>query len=127
MWYWKSKNDCMNNLFLKDKEGLGLSQEDFERIVNNVHVVINCAGSVDFNSRLDSAIRTNVLGTLGMLDLCKKIKNLQNFVHVSTCYVNCDKKYNFIGYVETHGFLGESLKKKFTHPLRILMLFSKKS
>ena len=106
---------------------MGLSQEDFERIVNNVHVVINCAGSVDFNSRLDSAIRTNVLGTLRMLDLCKKIKNLQNFVHVSTCYVNCDKKYNLIGGIETHGTLGELLKKKFTHLLKIPMSFSKKS
>ena len=76
---------------------MSLSEEDLRRIIENVHVVLNCAGAVDFNARLDNAIRTNVLGSLRMLDLCKQIRNLQNFVHVSTCYVNCDKKYSFWG------------------------------
>jgi len=75
-----------------DKDGLSMTEEDLRKIIENVQIVINCAGAVDFNARLDNAIRTNVLGTLRMLDLCKRIRNLQNFVHISTCYVNCDKK-----------------------------------
>lgn len=29
--------------------------------------------------------------TLRVFELCKKLKNLNNFVQISTCYVNCDK------------------------------------
>ena len=53
--------------------------------------MINCAASVDFNARLDEALRVNVLGTQNMLNIACLIKNLENFLHVSTSYVNADK------------------------------------
>jgi fatty acyl-CoA reductase len=71
---------------------LGLDQKDIEDITANVNVIINCAASVDFNSRLDEAIKINVFGTLKMFELAKKSKNLESFLHVSTAYVNSDKK-----------------------------------
>ena len=55
------------------------------------HIVINCAASIDFNARLDSAIDSNIKGSLRMLELAKQIKNLEMFTHISTCYVNCDR------------------------------------
>jgi len=61
-----------------------------------VHVVINSAASVDFNAKLIDAININVLGTLKMFELCLECKNLENFIHVSTTYVNCDRR----GYIE---------------------------
>lgn len=42
------------------------------------------------------AININVLGTLRMFDLCLECKNLENFIHVSTTYANCDRR----GYIE---------------------------
>ncbi len=74
------------------KDGLDLSAESFKMLTENVNVIINSAASVDFNARLDEAIRINVKGTLRMFELAKHTKNLNNFVHISTCYVNCEKK-----------------------------------
>jgi len=41
---------------------------------------------------LDDAIHINVLGTLRMYDLSVRCKKCVNFCHISTCYVNSDKK-----------------------------------
>ncbi len=73
------------------KKNLALNPEDEKEIIENVNVIINCAASVDFNARLDEAISSNIIGTLEMLSLAKKIKNLESFVHVSTAYTNSDK------------------------------------
>jgi len=74
------------------KEGLDLSPESYKVLTENVHVIINSAASVDFNARLDEAIKINVKGTLRMFELAKNTINLENFVHISTAYVNCEKK-----------------------------------
>ena len=50
---------------------------------------MNCAASIDFNARLDDAMNINIKGAIRMLELGKKMKKLQNFTHISTCYVNC--------------------------------------
>lgn len=75
---------------LKDK--LGLSAADEQEVIENVNIIMNCAASIDFNARLDDAININIKGTLKILELAKKVKNLNNFTHVSTCYVNCTEK-----------------------------------
>jgi thioester reductase-like protein len=71
------------------KDNLGMSVEDEKELIENVNFIMNCAASIDFNARLDDAININIKGTMKMLELAKKIKNLNNFTHVSTCYVNC--------------------------------------
>ena len=73
------------------KEGLGLSKEDEEELVQSCNVVVNCAASIDFNAPLDYALEINVRGAQRMLQLAKKMKNLLIFTHVSTSYVNSDK------------------------------------
>ena len=74
------------------KDGLGLSPEDFKELTENLDVIINCAASIDFNSALTEAIDINVYGTLRMFGLAQSCKNLQSFLHVSTAYVNADKR-----------------------------------
>lgn len=59
-------------------------------------VIVNCAASVDFNAKLEEAININVKGSLRMMELAKQSKKLENFVHVSTCYVNSNKN----GFIE---------------------------
>lgn len=73
------------------KDGLGFSPADEEKITNTCHIIINCAASIDFNARIDSAIDSNIRGSLRMLELARRTKNLEMFTHISTCYVNCDK------------------------------------
>ena len=69
-----------------------MSAENYKELTENLHVIINCAASIDFNSSLDEAIEINVYGTLKMFELAKNTKNLENFLHVSTAYVNSDKR-----------------------------------
>ena len=73
------------------KENLGLSKEDETVLIDEVNILINSAASVDFNSRIDDAININIIGTLRVFELSKKMKNIYNFIHVSTAYVNSDK------------------------------------
>ncbi len=74
------------------KDGLQLKPQDRERLVNELDIIINCAASVDFNERLCDAFQINYFGCLRMLDLAEECKKLQVFTHVSTAYVNCEKK-----------------------------------
>jgi len=39
------------------------------------------------------AVQLNMLGVRRMLQVCRRFKNLQVFVHVSTAYANCERKY----------------------------------
>ena len=69
-------------------DGLGLSPEDRARVTENVHLVINCAASVNFDDPLHDALEINYFGCMKMMDLAKECKNIQAFCHVSTTYVN---------------------------------------
>ena len=63
-----------------------------QEVVDNCHIIMNCAASIDFNARIDQAIDSNIRGSIRMLELARKVKNLDVFTHISTCYVNCDQK-----------------------------------
>lgn len=60
-----------------------------------MHLVINCAASVEFSSRLDEALIANVISTLNLFEFSKTFKKIENFVHVSSSFVNSDK-FNWI-------------------------------
>ena len=78
------------------KEELGLNASAMQMIIDNVNIIVNCAASVDFNARLDDALMINVRGPQKIFSLAQRVKNLHNFVHISTAYVNSDKQ----GWVE---------------------------
>lgn len=78
------------------QENLGLSQEVYDDLTKNLHYVINGAASVEFNPPLEESLDINCLGTLRMFELAKNCQNLENFVHVSTCYVNSNNQGGFI-------------------------------
>jgi len=37
------------------------------------------------------AVSMNIIGVKKVMELCKELKNLEIFVHVSTAYANCDR------------------------------------
>ncbi len=39
------------------------------------------------------AVNVNIVGTKKVIELSKKLKFLEVFVHVSTAFANCDKKF----------------------------------
>ncbi|XP_064215670.1 fatty acyl-CoA reductase 1 [Tribolium castaneum] len=70
---------------------LGLSDGDKEKLVEHCNIVFHSAATVKFNEDLKNAAPLNTLGTKQVLELCREMKNLKSFVHVSTAYSNSDK------------------------------------
>jgi len=65
---------------------LGYSDDEAQRIADDVDVVLNSAGNVTFNPTLESALRTNVVGTQNVIAFAKRMKR-PALIHVSTCFV----------------------------------------
>ena len=65
---------------------LGYTEEEAQSIAENLDIVINSAGNVTFNPTLESALRTNVVGTQNVIAFVKRMKR-PALVHVSTCFV----------------------------------------
>lgn len=59
------------------EEKLGLSDDDFKMLCNNVNIVVHCAATLDFEVDLKTAVIINLLGTKKIVELCKQIKNLK--------------------------------------------------
>src|SRR5204863_1098687 len=68
------------------ENNLGFTEEEAERVAKDIDVIINSAGNVTFNPTLESALRTNVVGTQNVIAFAKRMKR-PALVHVSTCFV----------------------------------------
>ena len=67
-------------------EFLGMEEKDAEKIMKDCDIIINGAGNVTFNPPLESALRTNVVGSNNILQMARMMKR-PTLVHVSTCFV----------------------------------------
>ena len=67
-------------------EYLGLDEKEARKIMQDTDVIINGAGNVTFNPPLESALRTNVVGSNNIIKLARMMKK-PRLVHVSTCFV----------------------------------------
>jgi long-chain acyl-CoA synthetase len=65
---------------------LGYAEEDAQQLADSVDIVVNTAGNVTFNPTLESALRTNVVGTQNVIAFTRRMKR-PALVHVSTCFV----------------------------------------
>src|SRR3989441_8729153 len=68
------------------ENNLGFSEEEGQRIADDIDVVINSAGNVTFNPTLESGLRTNVVGTQNVIAFTKRMKR-PCLIHISTCFV----------------------------------------
>src|SRR3989440_3279807 len=68
------------------EDNLGFTEEEAQQIADDIDVVINSAGNVTFNPTLESALRTNVVGTQNVIAFVKRMKQ-PRLVHISTCFV----------------------------------------
>uniref|UniRef100_A0A1A9X2X4 Fatty acyl-CoA reductase n=1 Tax=Glossina brevipalpis TaxID=37001 RepID=A0A1A9X2X4_9MUSC len=90
-------------MLIRCKDNMTVEQR-LENFLNQ-SIVFNVVASVKFNEKLSDAIDINILGTKKILDLAMEINNLKSFLHISTLYCNCNRKYinekvyeNDIGY-----------------------------
>jgi long-chain acyl-CoA synthetase len=67
-------------------EFLGLDEGAARKIMQDTDVIINGAGNVTFNPPLESALRTNVVGSNNIIKMARMMKR-PCVVHVSTCFV----------------------------------------
>ena len=67
-------------------EFLGLTEAEAQAIMQDCNIIINSAGNVTFNPPLESALRTNVVGTNNVLKMARMMRR-PCLVHVSTCFV----------------------------------------
>lgn len=56
---------------------LGLSKENYDKLLEEVTVVFHSAATVKFNESLDTAVALNTLGTQKVLLFCRKMKKLK--------------------------------------------------
>ena len=66
---------------------LGYSEEQAQAIADDIDVVLNSAGNVTFNPTLESALRTNVVGTQNVIAFAKRMKRpaLDSCFHLLCC------------------------------------------
>jgi long-chain acyl-CoA synthetase len=67
-------------------EFLGLDEKEAKKIMRDTDVIVNGAGNVTFNPPLESALRTNVVGSHNIIRMARMMKK-PRLVHVSTCFV----------------------------------------
>lgn len=65
---------------------LGYSDQEAQQIADDIDIVVNSAGNVTFNPTLESALRTNVVGTQNVIAFARRMKR-PALIHVSTCFV----------------------------------------
>jgi long-chain acyl-CoA synthetase len=65
---------------------LGYTEEQAQTIADDIDVILNSAGNVTFNPTLESALRTNVVGTQNVIAFARRMKR-PALIHVSTCFV----------------------------------------
>ena len=65
---------------------LGLEEKQAKKLMRDTDVIINGAGNVTFNPPLESALRTNVVGSNNIIEMARMMKR-PRLVHVSTCFV----------------------------------------
>lgn len=70
--------------------GIIISDEDFNLLIKDVHIIFHSAASISFNSKLSSQILENLGGAKNVIELGKKMKNFESFVHVSTAFCFVD-------------------------------------
>ncbi len=75
---------------------LGYTDEQAQGIADDIDVVLNSAGNVTFNPTLESALRTNVVGTQNVIAFAKRMKR-PALVHVSTCFVAGNRSGSGLG------------------------------
>ena len=76
------------------EEGLGLSESDRRSVIDNCTHFIHCGASVRFDEELESARRTNYLGSVHVVELAKAVQGegqLDRLDYVGTSYVAGDR------------------------------------
>jgi len=68
---------------------LGMSNDDFDMVIEKTSVVFHSAATVRFDEELRKSVAMNVEGTRSIIELAQKMQKLKALIHVSTAYAHC--------------------------------------
>lgn len=72
------------------KEELGINTQDKKRLTENVSIVFHLGANLRLESELPEALEINTVGTKRVIELCRDMKKLVAFIHVSTAFCSAD-------------------------------------
>ncbi|KAJ6636616.1 Fatty acyl-CoA reductase wat [Pseudolycoriella hygida] len=78
-----------------DQLELNISIADQTTLFENIEIIVHSAADVRFDVPLAEAALRNIRGTRELLKLAKRMKKLENFIHISTAFAFCMR--NVIG------------------------------
>ena len=77
----KSHENCLEKVVAIEGDiilpGLGISDNNFTKLINEVNLVFHCAANVKFEESLSVSVNYNVLGTQRVVHFCRKLQNLR--------------------------------------------------
>ncbi|XP_073847276.1 putative fatty acyl-CoA reductase CG5065 isoform X4 [Musca autumnalis] len=73
-------------------ELLGLSEENLKHVTENTNIVFHMAATLKLEGNLTDAVNMNLAGTRRAIEVARKMKHLEAFVHLSTAFCNCDQE-----------------------------------
>ncbi|KAI5708886.1 hypothetical protein M8J76_005479 [Diaphorina citri] len=76
-----------------DAQDFDLTPHEEHLLISQTTIIFHIAATVRFDEHIRTAYNINVRGTETALALAKRMKRLKSFIHVSTAYCNCDRKY----------------------------------
>lgn len=72
-------------------EALGLTAATRQTICERAQIVYHLAATLKLEATLKDAIEMNLNGTRRVLELCGEMQQLQQMLHLSTAFCNCDQ------------------------------------
>lgn len=76
---------------LSDKN-FGFEATVLEELIDRVNIIYHSAATIKFSTPLQTAIKTNVIGTLRTIELAKCIRNLSAYIYCSTAFCNSNNR-----------------------------------
>lgn len=70
----------------------GLNEEHLRRVLEESELVFHMAASLKLEATLKPNIEMNLIGTMHVIEMCKRMKNLQLLTHLSTAFCTSDKE-----------------------------------
>jgi len=71
---------------------LGLSDEQYQRVISETSVVFHMAASLKLEGSLKFNVEMNLIGTQNVIDVAKQMPKLLAMCHLSTAFCNCDQE-----------------------------------
>lgn len=69
---------------------LGLDTTITDALSIEVNIVFHLAATLKLEANLKDALEHNTMGTIRVIEICRKMKNLEGFLHFSTAFCSAD-------------------------------------